>query len=837
MMFKKIGLAFTFILIIGYQTLSAQAVTGLSGWDVFIDPGHSQTENMGVHNYSEAQKVLQVALNLKQILLENTDVDTVYLSRLNDNVVVSLSQRTDYANSLNADFYHSIHSDAGSSTSESTLLLWGGWFKDGNTANPIVEKTPNGGQAMGDFMTDYLTKGMRVATRGSYPDRKFYMSGTANQWPYLHVNRESNMASVLSEGGFHTNPVQNTKNMNAEYKRLEAQTHFWSYLTYSGKARPKVGIITGIISDIETGLPINGATATVGELSYTTDTYQSLFNNYSTDPEQLRNGFYYIENVPTDTEAKIIFTAKDYYSDTLSISILNDTTFNFADIQLYSSLKPTVAAISPTDGNTEVEPTDKIEITFSKKMNTASCEEAFSIEPFVEGDFSWGNDIRMVFKPKANIQFETTYTITIAATAKDMFDHPFDGNNDGTPGDEYSFSFTTTKTDLDAPVISNLFPVGNDELVNPRAVFSLVFDEEIKSGLSTTSFVFTNKTTGAAVLSKIRKHDLYGKTSMHFFPSSPLAPNNEYEFVVKKGLADKYGNTRTEDEVFTFTVDGITENFVVIDNFESGIAENWWEPQQSGSTTGIITEVTSKTPETVMVTSANSRTALKVSYGWDKSSETHLIRQYLGGGTPFNTNFTQNHVLSSYVFGDGLSNLFRFVVRDGNSQLEASDWITVDWLGWKLVQWDLKNDNINPWIGSANGVIEGNARFDSFQLSYNPESTGNIGFYVFDEFGYSSITTVSNEDEQVPIQTRLEQNFPNPFNPSTSIAFSIGKAQTVRLSVFDLLGREVATLVSKTLTRGNYTVQFDASSLSSGMYIYRLQAGTQTITKKMMLIK
>jgi len=108
---------------------------------------------------------------------------------------------------------------------------------------------------------------------------------------------------------------------------------------------------------------------------------------------------------------------------------------------------------------------------------------------------------------------------------------------------------------------------------------------------------------------------------------------------------------------------------------------------------------------------------------------------------------------------------------------------------------------------------------------------------VFDEFGYSSITTVSNEDEQVPIQTRLEQNFPNPFNPSTSIAFSIGKAQTVRLSVFDLLGREVATLVNKTLTSGNYTVQFDASSLSSGMYIYRLQAGTQTITKKMMLIK
>jgi len=149
----------------------------------------------------------------------------------------------------------------------------------------------------------------------------------------------------------------------------------------------------------------------------------------------------------------------------------------------------------------------------------------------------------------------------------------------------------------------------------------------------------------------------------------------------------------------------------------------------------------------------------------------------------------------------------------------------------------LKNDNVNPWVGAANGVIEGNARFDSFQLTYNPESTGNIGSYIFDEFGYSSITTVSNEAEQLPFETRLEQNFPNPFNPSTSINFSINKAQTVRLSVFDILGREVATLVNKTLTSGNHSVQFDASSLSSGMYIYRLQAGTQTITKKMMLIK
>lgn len=87
----------------------------------------------------------------------------------------------------------------------------------------------------------------------------------------------------------------------------------------------------------------------------------------------------------------------------------------------------------------------------------------------------------------------------------------------------------------------------------------------------------------------------------------------------------------------------------------------------------------------------------------------------------------------------------------------------------------------------------------------------------------------------------LEQNYPNPFNPATKISFSIPSAQQVTLKVYDLRGREVALLLSRKLNAGSYEVPFNAaqvsSALTSGVYLYRLQAGDKMQTKKMMLLK
>jgi polyhydroxybutyrate depolymerase len=90
---------------------------------------------------------------------------------------------------------------------------------------------------------------------------------------------------------------------------------------------------------------------------------------------------------------------------------------------------------------------------------------------------------------------------------------------------------------------------------------------------------------------------------------------------------------------------------------------------------------------------------------------------------------------------------------------------------------------------------------------------------------------------QTPATFLLSQNFPNPFNPTTVISYSIPELSDVKLAVYDILGREVAILVNDRLSAGNYQVDFVAEELSSGVYFYRIVAGEYQETKKMMLVK
>mgnify|MGYP005840254249 CR=1 FL=1 len=98
-------------------------------------------------------------------------------------------------------------------------------------------------------------------------------------------------------------------------------------------------------------------------------------------------------------------------------------------------------------------------------------------------------------------------------------------------------------------------------------------------------------------------------------------------------------------------------------------------------------------------------------------------------------------------------------------------------------------------------------------------------------------TSVEDPLDNKPKEFELSQNFPNPFNPSTQIQFQLPQRADVNLKVYDLMGREVATLVNEARAAGQHTVTFDASRLSSGVYLYRLDTGGQIFTKKMILIK
>jgi len=134
-------------------------------------------------------------------------------------------------------------------------------------------------------------------------------------------------------------------------------------------------------------------------------------------------------------------------------------------------------------------------------------------------------------------------------------------------------------------------------------------------------------------------------------------------------------------------------------------------------------------------------------------------------------------------------------------------------------------------------VIQGSPAKAKGHAQKNPivSATGNARLTLAINPGTS--TTSVDAQNGIPSQLELSQNYPNPFNPSTQIQFALPAQSNVRLSVFDMLGREVAILVNGDKPAGKFTVNFDGSTLSSGMYMYRLVSNGSSITKKLTLIK
>ncbi len=122
--------------------------------------------------------------------------------------------------------------------------------------------------------------------------------------------------------------------------------------------------------------------------------------------------------------------------------------------------------------------------------------------------------------------------------------------------------------------------------------------------------------------------------------------------------------------------------------------------------------------------------------------------------------------------------------------------------------------------------------FSDLNTGYMVSDTGRV--YKTTTGGVIGINPISTE---IPNDFSLEQNYPNPFNPTTNIKFALPKAAFVRLAVYDMLGREVESLVSQQLTPGTYVVDWNASKFSSGIYLYKLTTNDFNMVKKMSLIK
>jgi hypothetical protein len=152
-------------------------------------------------------------------------------------------------------------------------------------------------------------------------------------------------------------------------------------------------------------------------------------------------------------------------------------------------------------------------------------------------------------------------------------------------------------------------------------------------------------------------------------------------------------------------------------------------------------------------------------------------------------------------------------VRPSDFTYEPGETVTVTLTGNLESKLGLKLD------GNGNGVSEGSPADDYVWVFIITEPTG-----------------IRSDDREVT-SFHLDQNYPNPFNPSTTISYAIPKSGFVQLKVYNILGQEVATLVSEIKKQGLHKINFDASALASGVYTYRIKSGDFTAARKFILLK
>ena len=164
--------------------------------------------------------------------------------------------------------------------------------------------------------------------------------------------------------------------------------------------------------------------------------------------------------------------------------------------------------------------------------------------------------------------------------------------------------------------------------------------------------------------------------------------------------------------------------------------------------------------------------------------------------------------------------------------------------GWKNSNWTNDMETLYTFDNNGNCVQGENLTWNGIwafnandvELYYN-HNQNHISYYAtIATVVYVQVTGVA--DEKIPVnQFSLKQNYPNPFNPSTTIDYSLAKPGNVKISVYDITGSKVATIVNENKPAGNYSVQFNGIRLTSGIYLYRLESGNYSASRKFILMK
>ena len=839
-------------------TVVASDTPNWGSFKLWIDPGHSGRENQGLYGYTEAEKTLRVGLATRDYLFQyaGADTSTIHMTRYTDADYVTLEERSDMANAWGADFFYSIHSDAGTGQNQ-TLFLFGGWNKDGEH----IEKTPNGGKRFGAFLDPSLTGVMyNTTSRGVYYDRVYYNGDVATheyQYPYLSVNRRTNMASLLSEGGFHTHKVQQPLNMNDSYKRLEAFGTFRAIMQYRDMQLPEKVMLAGVVTNSENEQPIDNVTVTVDGKTVVTDSYASLFNKYSKNPDLIHNGFFLFEDLTPGKEYEVTYACDGYTSATKKVTLTSNPqgasseNVTWANIELTSNAPAKVASNSIANPES-VNILNDMVITFSRKMNKETVEKAFSINNSGNVTLSWDNDYTLRVN-LTKLLDEMDYTIKIdGSVAKNsQTDQYLDGDGDGKEGGNYVFAFSTTPADVEAPYVKSTTPAENSTMLfTQRPVIRVEFNEELawNEDDATDAIVLEDK-DGNRYDGKLTHMVVRDASVLHLYLNKDLPLDQCFKVTVKGGFKDLSGNV-SEGKVFKFLSEYRTvKDSHPIDTDNDDNINKWYGPAGSGSSKGFTSAEDQSMTNTTFTSSSDIDRSFLVHYQFDPETNTDTnpywgLRIYKKSGVKYYTD-GKNAVIQYNVFADGSNNYAGIGVRDrsDNATVKRYTKKQMDFRGWDIVTWDVNNDSCEI-VSGENKLVAGLWQFDAVWLwkgyisefedddPENPSAAWSGDFY-FDGLKYVHY----NDEEQ---KASLDDIIITGVDEIAASAITIkAEANAVKViapeainnvAIFAINGAQVAAA-----TPNATQATIGTSGLATGVYVVKVATASKAIAQRVII--
>lgn len=293
-------------------------------------------------------------------------------------------------------------------------------------------------------------------------------------------------------------------------------------------------------------------------------------------------------------------------------------------------------------------------------------------------------------------------------------------------------------------------------------------------------------------------------------------------------------NNTSFSEYSSVTVSGSVLHVVWAD-FRDGNDEIYYKRStDAGISWGADTRLTNNSAISTRPSVSVSGTVVHVVWREDRDGNEEIYYKRstdAGASWGTDTRLTNNSSLSwnpTVTVSGTVVHVVWYDFRDGNGEIYYKR-STDGGVSWGA-DTRLTNNTAESWSpsvsvsGSVVHVVWQDDRDGNWEIHYKNDPTGNpIG--------------IININSEIPEQFYLSQNYPNPFNPVTNIKFAIPKTGFVKLTIFELMGREIETLVNEYLDAGTYNADWNASGYSSGVYFYKIQAGEFIETRKMILVK